>query len=152
MQREKTTLSVRHLTTYRYAQPVELGEHRMMLRPRDGHDQRLVSSPNLTIEPEPSRIRWLYDVFDNCVALASFAGATTSLSIRGRFTVDRTADDSPGGEIDPRARHYPFAYLPRSCPTSRVRSSASIPTRRATSSAGRTSSSIRAARPRPAIS
>ena len=41
MQRDKTTLSVRHLTTYRYARPVELGEHRMMLRPRDGHDQRL---------------------------------------------------------------------------------------------------------------
>ena len=115
MPRDKTTLGVRHLTTYRYARPVELGEHRLMLRPRDGHDQRLVQS-ELTIEPEPTRIRWLYDVFDNCVALASFAGSTTSLSVESRFTVDRTEDDSPGGEIDPRARHYPFAYLPEELP------------------------------------
>ena len=115
MQREKTTLSVRHVTTYRYARPVELGEHRMMLRPRDGHDQRLIES-ELTISPRPSRIRWLYDAFDNCVALASFAGMTTALSIESRFTVDRTEDDSPGGEIDPRAQHYPFAYLPEELP------------------------------------
>ena len=115
MQRETTTLSVRHLTTYRYGRPVELGEHRMMLRPRDGHDQRLVSS-ELTIEPRPTRIRWLYDVFDNCVALASFAGATTSLRFESAFTVDRTEDDAPGGEIDPRARHYPFTYLPEELP------------------------------------
>ena len=28
-------LTVRHVTTYHYAQPVAFGEHRMMLRPRD---------------------------------------------------------------------------------------------------------------------
>ena len=115
VQREKTTLKVRHRTTYRYARPVELGEHRMMLRPRDGHDQRLVES-ELAIEPRPARVRWLYDAFDNCVALANFGGATTQLSVEARFTVDRTEDDSPGGEIDPRARLYPFPYLPEELP------------------------------------
>lgn len=115
MQREKTTLNVRHRTAYRYARPVELGEHRLMLRPRDGHDQRLVES-ELTIEPRPARICWLYDALDNCVALASFAGSTTSLIVESRFTVDRREDDSPGGEIDPRARHYPFSYLPEELP------------------------------------
>src|SRR5665213_1889919 len=35
-------LSVRHITTYRYKQPVGFGEHRMMLCPRDDHDQRLL--------------------------------------------------------------------------------------------------------------
>lgn len=115
MQHEKATLSVRHRTAYRYARPVELCEHRMMLRPRDGHDQRLIES-ELTIEPRPSRIRWLYDAFDNCVALATFAGATTSLSIESRFTVDRIEDEQPGGEIDPRAQTYPFAYLPEELP------------------------------------
>lgn len=115
MQREKTTWSVRHLTTYRYARPVELGEHRLMLRPRDGHDQRLVRS-ELVIEPEPVRLRWLYDALDNCVALATFAGPTMALAVESRFTVDRTEDDSPGGEIDPRARHFPFSYLPDELP------------------------------------
>ena len=37
-------LTVRHVTTYRYKQPVAFGEHRMMLRPRDSHDQRLLDT------------------------------------------------------------------------------------------------------------
>ncbi len=39
-----TILTVRHLTTYSYAAPVRLGEHRMMLRPRDSNDQRLLKA------------------------------------------------------------------------------------------------------------
>ena len=35
-------LTVRHITAYRYKQPVAFGEHRMMLRPRDSHDQSLI--------------------------------------------------------------------------------------------------------------
>jgi len=110
-----TTLFVRHVTTYRYARPVELGEHRMMLRPRDRHDQRLLSA-ELVVEPRPQRLRWVYDPFDNCVAVASFSGATELLRVESRFAVERFADDSPGGEIDPRAREYPFSYLPQELP------------------------------------
>ena len=40
MQAGRAILNVRHLTTYRYKRPVEFGDHRMMMRPRDGHDQR----------------------------------------------------------------------------------------------------------------
>ena len=35
-------LTVRHVTVYRYPQPVEFGEHRMMFRPRESHDLRLI--------------------------------------------------------------------------------------------------------------
>jgi transglutaminase-like putative cysteine protease len=112
---EKTILSVRHVTSYRYENPVELGEHRMMMRPRDGHDQRLIGS-ELIIEPKPKRLRWLYDPFDNCVALASFEGETRLLRIENRFTVERTADEQPGGEIDPSAATYPFTYSPEELP------------------------------------
>ena len=34
--------TVRHLTVYRYSEPVGLAEHRMMFRPRESHDLRLV--------------------------------------------------------------------------------------------------------------
>ena len=115
MERDKTTLNVRHVTTYDYARPVEFGEHRIMMRPRDRHDQRLVSS-ELVIDPRPARLRWLYDAFDNCVAMASFSGASASLRVESRFTVERTQDDQPGGEIDPRARLYPFAYAAEELP------------------------------------
>ena len=78
-------LTVRHVTTYRYKQPVAFGEHRMMLRPRDSYDQKLLDS-NLEITPEPVDIRWVHDVFGNCVAIARFAVL------------------QPGGR-DPEARH-----------------------------------------------
>jgi len=37
-------LTVRHVTIYRYSEPVGLGEHRMMFRPRESHDLRLVKT------------------------------------------------------------------------------------------------------------
>ncbi len=37
-------LTVRHATTYRYSAPVTFGQHRLMLRPRDSHDLRLVGA------------------------------------------------------------------------------------------------------------
>ena len=64
-------LTVRHITTYRYSEPVEFGEHRMMFRPRESHDLQLVSA-KLDILPRPSGLRWLHDVFDNSVAIAAF--------------------------------------------------------------------------------
>jgi len=115
LQPQTTTLNVSHVTVYRYARPVELGAHRMMMRPRDGHDQRLIAS-QLAIEPRPKRLRWLYDAFDNCVAMASFSGSTTELRVENRFTVERSEDDSPGGEIDPAAQTYPFSYAPEELP------------------------------------
>ena len=55
-------LTVRHVTTYRYRRPVSFGEHRMMLRPRDSYDQRLIEA-RLDISPEPAVLRWMHDVF-----------------------------------------------------------------------------------------
>jgi hypothetical protein len=66
-----TVLNVRHTTVYRYSLPVQLGDHRLMLRPRDSHDLRLIKT-NLNFSPEAT-VRWLYDVFGNSVAIASFS-------------------------------------------------------------------------------
>ena len=35
-------LTIRHVTTYHYRRPVAFGEHRMMLRPRDDDDQKVL--------------------------------------------------------------------------------------------------------------
>jgi transglutaminase-like putative cysteine protease len=102
-------LTVRHLTTYRYRQPVAFGEHRMMFRPREGHDQRLLEA-RLEIAPEPSDLRWLHDVFGNSVAIARFAGRAQEL----RFESVVRLDHSPAHELDFRldesARTWPFCY------------------------------------------
>ena len=66
-----TVLNVRHTTVYRYRRPVSLGDHRLMLRPRDSHDLRLIRT-NLTLAP-PATLRWIHDVFGNSIAIASFA-------------------------------------------------------------------------------
>ena len=55
-------LTIRHVTTYRYRQPVAFGEHRMMLRPRDSQDQRVVEA-TLQIRPEPIILRSVQDAF-----------------------------------------------------------------------------------------
>jgi Bacterial transglutaminase-like N-terminal region len=52
-----TLLTVRHLTVYRYHVPVGFGDHRMLFRPRDGHDQKVLEEA-LTIIPEPTQIRF----------------------------------------------------------------------------------------------
>ncbi len=104
-----TILTVRHLTTYAYAVPVRLGEHRMMLRPRDSNDQRLLNA-RLDIEPRPHRLRWIHDVFDNCVAIADFVGETRGLSVDNTITLEHIASDEPEFQLEERARTYPFSY------------------------------------------
>jgi hypothetical protein len=48
-------LTVRHSTVYRYRDPVELGEHRMMFRPRESYELRLIQA-DLVITPEPAQL------------------------------------------------------------------------------------------------
>ena len=74
-------LTIRHLTTYHYKQPVAFGEHRMMLRPRDDDDQKVLES-ELEITPEPSQLAWTQDIFGNHVAIARFAGRASRASLR----------------------------------------------------------------------
>ena len=82
-----TILSVRHVTTYLYRKPVAFGEHRMMFRPRDSYDQRLIDS-SLLITPEPVSIHWIHDPFGNCVALARFKRRASELRFESRICVD----------------------------------------------------------------
>ena len=63
-------LRVTHTTTYTYSEAVAFGEHRLMVRPRDSHDLRLLDA-TLTIEPA-GKTRWLHDVFGNSVAAVTF--------------------------------------------------------------------------------
>ncbi|MGA2043886.1 MAG: transglutaminase family protein [Roseiarcus sp.] len=108
-------LTVDHVTTYDYSRPVGLGEHRMMLRPRDSYDQRLLSAA-LEIDPEPVRLTWIHDVFDNCVAIATFTGETRRLRIASAITLDHSPLDGPEFLLEERARYYPFSYAAEESP------------------------------------
>ena len=107
-----TLLTVRHTTTYRYKQPVSFGEHRMMFRPRDSYDQKLLEAW-LTIEPEPTGMRWVHDVFGNCVAIAEFGGGPSKvLRFESTIWLDHAPSKAPDFEIEDYAKMYPFAYAP----------------------------------------
>ena len=104
-----TIFTVRHLTVYRYVRPVAFGEHRMMFRPRDSYDQRLIEA-RLTIQPEPAELRWLHDAFGNCVAVATFDTRAAELRFESEIKLEHTPSRLPDLQIEPRATAFPFSY------------------------------------------
>lgn len=105
-------LSIRHLTRYHYRNPVALGEHRMMFRPRESYDQRILSC-DLAITPEPARLRSIHDVFGNCVSIGEFAGKSRDLIFESRVVLEHTplpAFADVDGNVEVYAGAMPFAY------------------------------------------
>jgi transglutaminase-like putative cysteine protease len=103
-----TILNVRHTTVYRYRRPVRLGDHRLMLRPRDSHDLRLIRT-SLNFSPAAS-VRWVHDVFGNSIAIASFTESAAELRIESRLQLETYVVERPKSEIAPEAATYPFIY------------------------------------------
>ncbi len=101
-------LTVRHATTYRYSAPVTFGQHRLMMRPRDSHDLRLVGA-ELALSPH-GKVRWMHDVFGNSVALIDFEEAAAELSIVSTLAIERYALRRPDFPISAEAETYPFVY------------------------------------------
>jgi transglutaminase-like putative cysteine protease len=102
-------LTIHHKTEYRYVRPVAFGEHRIMLRPRDGHDLRVLAS-QLDIAPQPMRLRWIHDVFGNSVAIATFDERSDTLSFTSTVTVEHTPVEEFALTPDDPAYFYPFLY------------------------------------------
>jgi transglutaminase-like putative cysteine protease len=100
--------SIRHRTEYHYRQAVHLGPHRLMMRPRESRELRLVSHEITTWPPAP--LIWAQDVFGNTVAGASFADQANSLIIESTATVDLTSALWPVFPMAARAIQYPFNY------------------------------------------
>lgn len=84
-------VSIRHLTRYRYRNPVAFGEHRVMYRPLESHDQRLIAA-ELAISPEPSLLRHVHDVSGAAVAVARFGARADRLSFESRVQLEHTPD------------------------------------------------------------
>lgn len=101
-------IEIRHKTEYRYAKPVPLGPHQMMLRPRETRDLRLVSF-DLDVSPA-ARVDWSNDVAGNAVAVATFENASDVLAMTARIVVDLTAPVWPVFPIAAHAVFYPFLY------------------------------------------
>lgn len=104
-----SVLHVRHKTVYTYGQPVELGEHRLMCRPRDSHDLRLLETA-LVIDPLPAAIRWIHDTFGNSIAIVSFAASATQLTFESSFKAEHYPAAVKAIELEEYAARFPFSY------------------------------------------
>ncbi|KQM19688.1 transglutaminase family protein [Novosphingobium sp. Leaf2] len=108
-------LTIRHATHYTYKRPVTLGEHRIMMRPREAFDQRLLSA-RLDIDPPPTELRWLHDVFGNSVAIAAFTGRTANLTVTSEATLEHAPLAQTQVDVEAYARLFPFTYSAEDMP------------------------------------
>jgi transglutaminase-like putative cysteine protease len=110
-----TIYSVRHTTTYRYKQPVAFGEHRMMLSPREDHEQRVLDL-NLEISPQPTHLKWGRDVYGNRIVVAHFSGRAKTLRFESTMRVEHSLTEILDADIEDSARNYPFVYSAEDMP------------------------------------
>ena len=101
-----TTLSIRHQTTYRYRAPLEFGPHRLMLRPRESRNLRLIAH-DLVVTPAAT-VTWAHDVSGNAVATATFHETSDMLVIDSFAELTLDVDQWPVFDIAASAACYPF--------------------------------------------
>jgi transglutaminase-like putative cysteine protease len=99
---------IRHTTRYHYAEPVQLGPHKLMIRPRSGHDLR-IETAQLVFSP-PSQVGWHRDIYGNSVAVATFQGETRSLSIQSDVVVQHFEAEPLNFRVNEQSVMFPFHF------------------------------------------
>jgi len=102
------TLRIFHRTVYRYDRPVTFGPHRMMVRPRDGHDLWVLDA-SLLIVPTAD-LHWRFDTFGNSIALATFSDPSEILVIENNLLIERYPREAAAFPPDHRPTPFPFTY------------------------------------------
>lgn len=101
-------LLIKHTTTYQYTETVTLLPHKLLLRPREGHDIR-IESAELIITPD-HQLHWQRDVYDNAVAEAIFLKPSNNLSISSRVLIQHYDDQPLNFLVANYAVSFPFQY------------------------------------------
>lgn len=101
-------LKIIHRTWYNFTGTVQLAPHRLLLRPREGHELHIESS---TLETSPvASLHWLRDAYDNSVAIASFDSSATQLAILSEVIVQHYDESPLDFMVADHAVNYPFSY------------------------------------------
>jgi transglutaminase-like putative cysteine protease len=103
-------LKIRHVTDYSFSQEVNPGPHRLMLRPRAGHDIRIESS-TLNITPSHT-MKWQRDLYGNSEAWISFFGPTSALHFESEIILQHYESAPLDFLVQPQAVLFPFAIDP----------------------------------------
>ncbi len=99
---------ITHTTTYRYNVPVSFGEHRVMFRPRDSHDLRVLAT-DLEVSPDAT-VRMIQDSFSNSIALVMPLAPAEELTFVCSFTIEHADSHNLELPLLPSAETFPFAY------------------------------------------
>ncbi len=99
---------INHETIYRYREPVRFAEHRLVLRPREGHDIH-VEEMRLTVSPE-FEIEWRRDVFSNSIAIVHLLEESDELLIRSECVVHQTTDFPAVDRSPPHEAPFPLLF------------------------------------------
>jgi transglutaminase-like putative cysteine protease len=105
-------IRIRHRTTYNYSQPVSFGQHKIMVRPREGHDLHIESSV-LEISPAHN-IRWMRDVNGNSIAKVDFTQTAAQISFYSEVILQQYDTNPLDFILEESAVNYPFIYDPDS--------------------------------------
>jgi transglutaminase-like putative cysteine protease len=110
-------IKIVHTTTYRYRRPVTFGIHRLVLRPREGHD---IQVENLSLQITPAgKISWHRDIFGNSIALTSFLEASDILEFSSEAIVLRRDHTSHRSLLDVLPVKLPVQYSSLEDPVAR---------------------------------
>ena len=101
-------LQIKHVTTYQSAETVTLLPHKLLLRPREGHEIR-IETAELIISPA-HQLQWHRDVYDNAVAQATFLEPGSLLSIGSRVLIQHYDDQPLDFLVADYAVFFPFLY------------------------------------------
>ena len=101
-------IRISHTTAYRYSEPVSFGIHRLVIRPREGHDLQV---ENLSLKVSPAAaVSWHRDIFGNSIALASFSEPADLLEFSSEAVVCRRDHTSHRRLLDVLPIKFPVRY------------------------------------------
>ena len=103
-------LRIQHRTTYHYREPVSFGQHKILIRPREGHDLHIESSV-LDIKPAHT-IHWMRDVNGNSIAKVDFTEPAAQLMIYSELMLQHYDANPLDFIVEESAVNYPFVYEP----------------------------------------
>ena len=101
-------IRISHTTAYRYSEPVSFGIHRLVIRPREGHDLQ-VETLSLKVSPAAA-ISWHRDIFGNSIGLASFSEPADLLEFSSEAVVCRRDHTSYRRLLDVLPIKFPVRY------------------------------------------
>jgi len=103
-------IRIQHITEYLFPEAVEFTEHRLLLRPREGHDIRIISS---MLEVSPlHEVKWYRDIYGNSVGILRLFEKTNVLRIASEVEIQNYQAAPLDFHVDQRCVTFPFAFEP----------------------------------------